>query len=375
MFGTKHIAPLRLWLFAATLVFCGCFSIPFIGGSRGKEIIEPVNRDFDRINVFAGYDKNDRPIVEIRLLSQEVTEKGLIIRTRMFPTENFRVRNQFRGLRSINYYPIERRFHRLELRYGRKRTKAKVGKNIQVRGIKPFEADFEHTGIHYLLPDTIDRVKLKFQDVKRWDRLPVDTLEVWYASKEEFLQEVRQQTRRQNLLNTYKRRQKQDRTEQFTQSDSLFVTANNTYTYLNKSVDSEILFTMNAGERIDFGVSDGLWVEFPLPDSLIEDLTEFLETRHQRALDQWRQQREQRNSARTATRQQEAEIDTTSRMTAFVLDVMVAKNYKDALGWEKATLEQPVDVPLFAQVLRDREVAKIARRDSIEQARLDSIQA
>ena len=376
MIETKHISRITVWLSVVALVFCGCFSLPFIGGGGAGRTIEPVKQDFGRENVFVGYDDDKRPIVEMRLLSQEITADGLIIHTRLFPTENFRVRNQFRGLRSINYYPIERRFHRLELRYGRKKVKAKVKINIQVRGQKPFEAAFEHTGIYYLLPDTIDRVKLKFQDVDRWDRLPVDTLEVWYASKQEYLQQVLQQSRRQSLLDTYKRRQKQDRTEQFTQYDSLFITANNAYVYIDKSVDSEILLTMDAGDRIDFGVSDGIWVEFPLTEILAEHLKEFIDTRHQRELKKWQDQR-QRSRSRTTARsaQQEAEVDTTRRMTAYVLDVMVAKNYRDAVGWEKASLEQPVDVPLFAQVLRDRAAAEIARQDSIVQARIDSIQA
>ncbi|MBN2290450.1 MAG: hypothetical protein JXQ83_14040 [Candidatus Glassbacteria bacterium] len=370
----KHIIHSALWPCLAALVFCGCFSLPFIGGPGGAKITEPTKREFDRVNVFVGYDNDDRPIVEMRLLSQEVTDKGLIIHTRFFPTENFEVRNQFRGLRSINYYPVERRFHRLELRYGRKKIKTKVMENIQVRGVKPFLADFEHTGVHYLLADTIDRVKFKFQDVDRWDRLPVDTLDTWYASKAQYLQEVQRQTRRQNLLETYKRRQRQDETEEFTQYDSLFITANNTYVFLDKSVDSDILFTMNAGERVDFGVSDGIWVEFTLPDSLIDNMSGFLESRRLKALEQWKLQRDRRRT-RAGARQEETEVDTTARMTAYVLDVMVSRDYGKALDWEKSGLRQPVDVPLFAQVLRDRAAAEIARLDSIEQARVDSIQA
>ncbi|MFC1614204.1 hypothetical protein ACFL5K_02790 [Gemmatimonadota bacterium] len=373
MYGKKHIPHSIFWLSAASLIVCGCFSLPFIGGG-GSKITEPVEQDFNRINVFVGYDKKDAPIVEMQLMSQEISDKGLIVHTRFFPTDNFKVRNQFRGLRSINYYPIERRFHRLELRYGRKKVKTKVTKNIQVKGIKPFLADFEHTGIHYLLPDTIDLVKLKFQDVRRWDRLPMDTLDTWYVSKEQFLKEVNRQTRRQNLLETYRRRQQQDRTEEFSQYDSLFITTNNTYVYLDKSVDSEILFTMNAGERVDFGVSDGIWVEFNLPDSLADDLSEFLERRRQGLLVKWQQQRERRRT-RTGARQQEADVDTTARMTAYALDVMVGSNYRKSIEWEKHNLEQPVDVPLFAQVLKDRVAAEIARQDSIEQARIDSVQA
>ncbi|MEA2063186.1 MAG: hypothetical protein U9P14_05780 [Gemmatimonadota bacterium] len=370
----RHLRLLYLPVFTA-LVFTGCFSLPFIKfGGGGEKEDELLDSEFDRINVFVGYDKKDQPIVEMRLLSQEVDKNGLVIETRIFPTENFRVRNQFRGLRSINYYPIERRFHRLELRFGRKRIKAKVRENIQVRGTKPFEAAFEHTGIHYLLPDTINMVKLKFQDVKRWGRLPPDTLDAWYAAKAEFLEEVRQQTRRQNLLKGYQQRQREDRTETFSQYDSLYVTANNTYVYLEKAVASDILHTLNTGDRIDFGISDGTWVEFPLPDSLVEGLSEMLDLRRERAIARFEEQRQRQRSSRSASTAREAPIDTARSTTAYLLDVMVARNFSDAMDWERQNMRVPVDVPLFKQVLLDRVAAAQARKDSIEQARIDSIQ-
>ena len=113
----------------------------------------------------------------MRLVSQEITPNGLIVNTRLFPTDNFKVRHQFRGLRSIDYYEIERRFHRLELRYGRRKTKMKVLENVRIKEPKPVDAKFEHTGIFYLLPDSINRAELKFQDVDKWKRLPEDSLE------------------------------------------------------------------------------------------------------------------------------------------------------------------------------------------------------
>jgi len=362
------------WLVSAALIFTGCFTIPFIKKGGGEEeAFEPVSRDFDRINVFVGYDKEDRPIVELRLVSQDITENGLIIHTRLFPTENFKVHNVFRGLRSINYYPIERRFHRLELRYGKKKIKTKIKENLQVRGTKPVDANFEHTGIHSLLPDTIDRLKLKFQDVDRWDRLPQDSLDNWYTVKEDLLQELDRKQRRRSLIDTYRQRQKKDETKIFTQYDTIYVTTNNTYVYLEKNVDSDILFTLNAGEKIDYGISDGVWVEIPLPDSLRGNLNEFLEARRKKALNSFETQRQAARIQRAATSQPQTEIDTTSRFTAYILDVMVQKKYSDAVDWEKERMVEPVDVPLFAQVLRDRELAKQARADSIVKARADSL--
>ena len=226
------------------LVLGGCISIPFIGKDKvDRSKIEPQERDFSRNSVFIGYDKNDMPIVEMRLVSQEVTpEKGLIVHTRLFPTENFRVRNIFRGLRSINYYPVERRFHRLELKVGRRDLKMKVVENLQVKDTKPVDANFEHTGIFRLLPDTIDLARLKFQDVKRWGKMPEDTLETWYAAKDNYIRQVRQAEQRSSLVSRYRRRQEEDDTKSFTQYDSVFVTANNTYVYL-------------PGERSRFGYS------------------------------------------------------------------------------------------------------------------------
>ncbi len=357
------------------LILGGCFSIPFIGKDKvDRSKIEPQERDFSRNSVFIGYDKKGASIVEMRLVSQEITpEKGLIVHTRLFPTENFRVHNIFRGLRSINYYPIERRFHRLELKIGRRNIKMKVLENLQVKDTKPVDADFEHTGIFRLLPDTINTARLKFQDVKRWGKMPEDTLDVWYAAKEDYIRQVQQAELRSSLVDGYRRRQRQDDTKLFTQYDSVFVTTNNTYIYLEKRVDSDILFTVNAGEYFPYGVSDGDWVEVPIPDNLKESLQEYLDARHEKAVKQVEQQRQQERSRRGPARGPQVEVDTTRRVTGFVLDVMVQKSYGKALDWEMQSMVEPVDVPLFAKVLRDREAARVARLDSIEQAHLDSI--
>ena len=357
------------------LVLAGCISIPFIGKDKvDRSKLEAQEREFSRNNVFVGYDKKGMPIVEMRLVRQEITpEKGLIVYTRLFPTENFKVRNIFRGLRSINYYPVERRFHRLELKMGRRNLKMKVIENLQVKDTKPVDANFEHTGVFRLLPDTIDVARLKFQDVKRWSKIAEDTLEVWYTAKENYVRQVRQAEQRSSLVNRYRRRQEDDDTKSFAQYDSVFVTANNTYVYLEKKVDSDILFTVNAGDRFPYGVSDGDWVEIPIPDSLQESLKEYLDARRGKALEQMEIQRRQARSRRGATRARQAEVDTTSRATGYILDVMVQKSYGQALDWEVENMIEPVDVPLFAKVLRDREAKRIARLDSIEQARLDSI--
>lgn len=357
------------------LILGGCFSIPFIGkGKVDRSKIEPQESDFSRNSVFVGYDKKGASIVEMRLVNQEVTpEKGLIVHTRLFPTENFRVRNIFRGLRSINYYPIERRFHRLELKIGRRNIKMKVLENLQVKDTKPVDADFEHTGIFRLLPDTINTARLKFQDVKRWGKMPEDTLDVWYAAKEDYIRQIRQVEQRSSLVDRYRRRQREDDTKLFTQYDSVFATTNNTYIYLEKEVDSDILFTVNAGEYFPYGVSDGDWVEVPIPDSLQVSLQAFLDARYEKAVKQLERQRQLERSRRGPARGPQVEVDTTRRVTGFVLDVMVQESYGKALAWEMESMVEPVDVPLFAKVLRDREVARVARLDSIEQARLDSI--
>jgi len=357
------------------LLLGGCFSIPFIGkGKVDRSKIKPEKRDFPRNNVFVGYDKDDEPIVEMRLISQEVTpEKGLIVYTRLFPTENFKVRNIFRGLRSINYYPIERRFHRLELKMGRRDLKMKVVENLEVKNTKPVDANFEHTGVFRLLPDTIDMARLKFQDVKRWKKMPEDTLDAWYTAKQNYIRHVRQAEQRSSLVDSYRRRQRGGDTKVFIQYDSVFVTANNTYVYLEKKVDSDILFTVNAGDRFPYGVSDGEWVEIPIPDSLQESLKDYLDKRHEKAVQQLELQRRLARSRRGAAQAQQAEVDTTSRDTGYILDAMVQKSYGKALDWEMESMIEPVDVPLFAKVLRDREAARIARLDSIKQARLDSI--
>jgi hypothetical protein len=357
------------------LILGGCFSIPFIGKDKvDRSKIEPQESDFSRNSVFVGYDKNDAPIVEMRLVNQEVIpEKGLIVHTRLFPTENFKVRNIFRGLRSINYYPIERRFHRLELKIGRRNIKMKVLENLQVKDTKPVEADFEHTGIFRLLPDTINTARLKFQDVKRWGKMPEDTLDAWYAAKEDYIRQVQQAEQRSSLVDRYRRRQKKDDKKSFAQYDSVFVTTNNTYVYLEKEVDSNILFTVNAGDYFPYGVSDGDWVEVPISDSLQVSLQEFLDARYEKAVKQLEQQRRLERSRRGPARGPQVEVDTTREATGFILDVMVQKSYSKALDWEMESMVEPVDVPLFAKVLRDREAARVARLDSIEQARLDSI--
>jgi len=374
MKGRFKITRWALLPLVLILVFSGCFSIPFINIGKGKKIdVKPGERQFARSNVFIGYDDDGLPIVELRLLSQEISNNGLVVHTRLFPTENFKVHHIFRGLRSINYYPIERRFHRLELRYGKKKLKAKVKKNLEVREQKPINADFEHTGVFSFLPDTIDMVKLKFQDVDRWGRLPPDSLDAWYARKKDYLNRLERVRRRRSLVDTYKRQQKRDYTKKFTQYDSLYVTTNNTYVYLEKDVTSDILFTLNAGDQIDYGVSDGVWMEIPLPDSLREKLSPLLEKRHQKMVRLWRAQQVQRRSRRGPVVVRTVEVDTTRRFTGYVLDVMLRENPNVALDWEKENMMEPVDVPLFAKVLRDREAARIARLDSIEKARADSI--
>jgi hypothetical protein len=359
----------------AVLVFTGCFTIPFITRRSDEEKkLEPGKREFDRSDIFVGYNSNKKPIVELRLMSQEVSEKGLKIHIRLFPTENFRVHNVFRGLRSINYYPIERRFHRLELRYKREKIKTKIENSIQVRGMKPIDATFEHSGTFSLLPDTIDQVKLKFQDVDRWERLPQDSLANWYAVKENLLQELDRQQRRTNLIDSYKQRQKKEESKTFTQYDSIYVTTNNTYVYLDRNVDSDILYTMNAGDRIDYGMSDGVWVEIPLPDSLNKSLKEFIELRQSKARNLLEEQRRMaRTRKQTTSSTPETVLDTTQRFTGYVLDAMVQKNYQKAVGWELENMEKPVDVLLFAKVLQDREDARLARIDSMVKAKADSI--
>ena len=354
----------------------GCFSIPFISHGGKPSVVEPQQAEFDRSCVYVGYDGDHQPIVELRLINQEVNpDKGLIIHTRLFPTENFHVKNIFRGLRSINYYPIERRFHRLELRYGRKQLKIKVAENLQVRDTKPVDADFIQSNFWALLPDTMTAVKLKFQDVKHWGKLPADSLDDWYATKTQYIKQIEQNERRADLVDNYRRRQKQDDTKKYSQFDSVFVTTNNTYIYLEKDVDSDILFTANIGDKFDYGVSDGAWLEVPLPDTLKDMLHEFLDARRARALDQLEKQRKAARASRTPVQAPKTEIDTTNRFTGYILDVMVQKHYRDAVGWEMQTMADPVDVPLFAKVLTDREVARLARIDSIAKAQADSIKA
>jgi hypothetical protein len=356
------------------LLGTGCFSIPFIGGGGPPKEFEPQDAMFDSTNVFVGYNGDDQPIVEIRLIDQEVTfEGGLVVNARLFTTENFEVVNIFRGLRSINYYPIERRFHRLELRHGRRKVKMKVNKNLQVKGDKPVDATFEHTGRFTMLPDTISTLKLKFQDVDRWAKMPADTLEEWYASKDQFFKQAERRRQRGSLVDSYRRRQKDDYTKTFTQYDSLYVTTNNAYIFLQKDVNSDILYTVNAGEKLDYGVSDGIWVEVPTPDSLLDKLELFFEARQQAAINKRDMQRKRARSSRTAVVVEE--VDTTYKSTGYMLDVMAQKRLEIAIAWEKENKLPPVDVPLFAQVLGDRELAVIARRDSIESARQDSIRA
>ncbi len=356
------------------LLGTGCFSIPFIGGGGPPDNFEPQDAEFDRGNVFVGYDGDDRPIVELRLISQAVTlEKGLVVNVRIFTTENFEVVNIFRGLRSINFYPIERRFHRLELKYGRRGVKMKVSKNLQVKGDKPVDASFEHTGTFMMLPDTISALKLKFQDVDRWSKMPADTLDEWYASKEQYFKQAERRRQRGSLVESYRRRQKEDYTKVFTQYDSLYVTTNNAYVFLEKDVNSDILYTVHAGQKMDYGVSDGVWVEIPTPDLLLDELAIFFESRQQEAIRKLDMQRKRARSSRTTVAVEE--IDTTLKSTGYMLDVMAQKKYESAIAWERENKLPPVDVPLFAQVLSDRETALIARRDSIEKAHQDSIMA
>ncbi|MCE5270640.1 hypothetical protein LLH00_05090 [bacterium] len=363
----------------------GCFSlsIPFLTKGGPSDDLKPTEREFPRDNVFIGYDGDGKPIVELRLVKQEVSKDGLVITTRLFPTENFKVRNIFRGLRSINYYPIERRFHRLELKYGKRKLKAKVKTNLEVRDQKPLDALFEKSGVFHLLPDTIDMAELKFQDVKRWGRMSEQNLAEWYEDKENYLEELDRRQRRSDLVESYRRRMKRDYTQTFSQYDSLYVTTNNTYVYLEKDVNSDILFVMNTGDRIDYGVSDGLWVEVPLEGEQIKTYTPMLEARRQKALVRWRQQRQAaRSGRRTPTAAPsgpggaggaETEQDTTFKNTAYVLDVMVQPSYRQAVAWETETMQTPADVPLFAQVLQDREKERLARLDSIAKAYTDSL--
>ncbi len=363
----------------------GCFSlsIPFLSKGGPSADFKPTEREFPREDVFIGYDGDGKAIVELRLIKQEVGKDGLLITTRLFPTENFKVRNIFRGLRSINYYPIERRFHRLELRYGKRKLKAKVKANLEVRDQKPVDAMFENSGVYRLLPDTIDLAELKFQDVKRWGKMSVDSLSEWYSDKENYLEELDRRQRRSDLVESYRRRLKRDYTQTFSQYDSLYVTTNNTYVYLEKDVNSDILFVMNAGDRLDYGVSDGLWVEVPLEGEQLKTYEAMLEKRRQRALARWRMQRQAaRSGRRTPTAPSgpggsggEAEQDTTLKNTAYVLDVMVQPSYRQAVAWETETMQPPSDVPLFAQVLQDREKERLARLDSIAKAYTDSLAA
>ena len=105
-----------------------------------------------------------------------------------------------------------------------------------------------------------------------------------------------------------------------------------------------------------------------------EGIRIFAKTRiEQMCIKQLEQQRRAARSGRAVTRGQQAEVDTSSSATGYVLDVMVQKSYGRALDWEMGNMIEPVDVPLFAKVLRDREAKRIARLDSIEQARVDSI--
>lgn len=368
--ATGFILPAVLGL----LLFTGCFSIPFLGKSGPPENFQPTEREFDRDNVFVGYDRSDQPIVELRLVKQEVGPHGIIIHTRLFPTENFKVRNIFRGLRSLNYYPMERRFHRLEIKSGRRRIKAKITDNLQVKDQSPLDALFEQGRIYALFPDTVSETDLKFQDVRYWRKLPSDSLDNWYAIKENYLDELDRRQRRSSLVEQYVRRQRQDYTRVFSQHDSLYVTVNNAYVYLDRDVNSDIIMVMHAGDRLDFGISDGLWVEVPMPDSLVGKFEEMLENRRQMNLTRWHAQRQAAQArTRTAVPQPEVEIDTTFKTTAYILEVMVQPSYSRAVAWERTKMQAPVDVPLFAQVLQDRENARIARLDSIDRARADSI--
>ena len=178
-----------------------------------------------------------------------------------------------------------------------------------------------------------------------------------------------------NLIDSYKQRQKKDESKTFTQYDSIYVTTNNTYVYLDRNVDSDILYTMNAGDKIDYGMSDGLWVEIPLPDSLNKSLKEFIELRQSKARSLLEEQRRTARTRRGTTTGSTPEtvIDTTQRSTGYVLDAMVQKNYQKAVGWELENMEKPVDVPLFAKVLQDRENARLAKIDSLVKAKADSI--
>ncbi len=374
MRNPRHIYWLCL-LLLSMLLGTGCFSIPFLGGGGPPENFEPRSAEFGRENVFVGYNGDSQPVVEIRLVSQEVSvEKGLTVNVRLFTTEHFKVVNIFRGLRSINYYPIERRFHRLELKYGRRGIKMKVSKNMQIKGDKPIDAMFEHTGTFTLLPDTVSSLKLKFQDVDRWDKMPADTLDEWYASKEQYFQRAERSRRRSSLVEIYRRRQKEDYTKTFIQYDSLFVTTNNAYVFLEKDVASDILYTVNAGDKLDYGVSDGVWVEVPTPEALREELMVFFESRRQNAIRKLEMQRQRARSSRGGAQPLE-EIDTTLTFNGFMLDVMAQKRKERAIAWERGNMMQPVDVPLFAQVLSNRETAVIARRDSLAKARQDSVKA
>ncbi|HLA38485.1 MAG TPA: hypothetical protein VJ417_00735 [Candidatus Glassbacteria bacterium] len=361
----------------AVLLLTGCFSIPFIGGGgRLPENFEPQQTEFDRTNVFVGYNGDDQPIVQIRVVGEEVTaEKGLVVHLRIFPTENFRVVNIFRGLRSINYYPIERRFHRLELRWGRKGIKMKVVESLQVKDTKPLDAYFEHSGTYVLLPDTLSELKLKFQDVDYWRKMEADSLDRWFAEKDQLQRLIQRNEQRSSLVDTYRQRQRRDDTKTFSQLDSLYVTTNNTYVYLEKAVDSDILFTLDTGDFIDYGVSDGIWVEIPVPGSLHEALSDLLLKRKEDSLRKYNLQQSAARSRRGGGPVAEAEVDTTLHNTAYVLDVMVQKKYSQAVEWEQQNQAAPVDVPLFAQVLIDRETKRQARLDSIAKAREDSIKA
>ncbi len=377
MFRRRITAQILFSGLTILLLFCGCFSIPFIGKKGPSGSLQNAEREFARENVFIGYDGDGRKIVELRLVKQQVSKDGLVVTSRLFPTENFKVRNIFRGLRSINYYPIERRFHRLELKAGRRKIKTKVKVNLEVKDQKPLDALFEHSGEFRLLPDTIDMIDLKFQDVKRWGRMSPDSLSEWYADKENYLEELDRRQRRSDLVESYRRRLRRDYTQTYNQYDSLYVTTNNTYVYLEKDVSSEILFVMNSGERIDYGVSDGLWVEIPLEDTVYSPM---LEIRRQRNLTRWRAQRQAARSGRRTTAApaagagtSETEIDTTLKNTAYVLDVMVQPSYRQAVAWEMETMQRPADVRLFAQILQDREKERQARLDSIVQARVDSL--
>lgn len=360
----------------AGLLMTGCFTIPFLGGKSGPPSdFQPRQADFDRGDIFVGFNDNGKPIVQMRLAGQEVTaEKGLVVHVRILPTENFRVVNVFRGLRSINYYPIERRFHRLELRIGRKEIKMKVVETVQVKDMKPLDAYFEHSGTYSLLPDSISSFKLKFQDVDYWQRMAADSLDNWYAEKDQQQRQIQRNEQRNTLVDAYRQRQKRDETKTYSQLDSLYVTTNNAYVYLDETADSDILFTLNAGDFIDYGVSDGFWVEIPVPDTLQKSLGELFEKRKNDALRRWKIQENAARSRRGAPIA-EMTIDTTLHTTAYILDVMVQKKYSRAVAWELQSQANPVDVPLFAQVLNNREIARQARLDSIAKAREDSVKA